>query len=61
MDSEIRVKTGLAEMLRNGVIMDVTNAEQALMAFGGRTILPGFISPRGCGQRNRYGQCDGKS
>src|SRR5262245_30621116 len=32
MDSEIRVKTGLAEMLRNGVIMDVTNAEQATIA-----------------------------
>lgn len=32
MDSGIRVKTGLAEMLRNGVIMDVTNAEQASIA-----------------------------
>jgi len=32
MDSEIRVKTGLAEMLRNGVIMDVTNADQARIA-----------------------------
>jgi pyridoxal 5'-phosphate synthase pdxS subunit len=27
-----RVKTGLAEMLKGGVIMDVTNAEQALIA-----------------------------
>ena len=26
------VKTGLAEMLRNGVIMDVTNADQAKIA-----------------------------
>ena len=25
----LRVKTGLAEMLKGGVIMDVTNAEQA--------------------------------
>jgi pyridoxal 5'-phosphate synthase pdxS subunit len=28
----LRVKTGLAEMLKGGVIMDVTNAEQALIA-----------------------------
>jgi pyridoxal 5'-phosphate synthase pdxS subunit len=28
----IRLKTGLAEMLKGGVIMDVTNAEQALIA-----------------------------
>src|SRR5689334_4841753 len=27
-----RVKVGLAEMLKGGVIMDVTNAEQALIA-----------------------------
>ncbi|HZM15663.1 MAG TPA: pyridoxal 5'-phosphate synthase lyase subunit PdxS [Candidatus Krumholzibacteria bacterium] len=32
MDSDIRAKRGLAEMLRNGVIMDVTNAEQAKIA-----------------------------
>ena len=32
MESSIRVKTGLAEMLRNGVIMDVTNSEQAVIA-----------------------------
>jgi pyridoxal 5'-phosphate synthase pdxS subunit len=32
MDSTIRVKTGLAEMLKGGVIMDVTNAEQAAIA-----------------------------
>src|SRR5512147_2306541 len=32
MDKTIRVKTGLAEMLKGGVIMDVTNAEQALIA-----------------------------
>jgi len=29
-----RVKTGLAEMLKGGVIMDVTNAEQAVIAEG---------------------------
>ena len=32
MESGIRVKTGLAEMLKGGVIMDVTNAEQAEIA-----------------------------
>ena len=32
MDSQIRVKTGLAEMLKGGVIMDVVNAEHARIA-----------------------------
>src|SRR5678816_4061702 len=32
MDDLLRVKIGLAEMLKGGVIMDVTNAEQALIA-----------------------------
>jgi pyridoxal 5'-phosphate synthase pdxS subunit len=32
LDDEFRVKVGLAEMLKGGVIMDVTNAEQALIA-----------------------------
>jgi pyridoxal 5'-phosphate synthase pdxS subunit len=31
-DEQYRVKVGLAEMLKGGVIMDVTNAEQALIA-----------------------------
>ena len=31
-DDTFRVKVGLAEMLKGGVIMDVTNAEQALIA-----------------------------
>jgi pyridoxal 5'-phosphate synthase pdxS subunit len=31
-DSSIRLKTGLAEMLKGGVIMDVTDAEQAKIA-----------------------------
>ena len=31
-DEKFRVNTGLAEMLKGGVIMDVTNAEQALIA-----------------------------
>lgn len=31
-DNIIRLKTGLAEMLKGGVIMDVTNAEQAKIA-----------------------------
>jgi len=31
-DSKFRVKVGLAEMLKGGVIMDVTNAEQAKIA-----------------------------
>jgi len=30
--TELRLKTGLAEMLKNGVIMDVVNKEQALIA-----------------------------
>jgi pyridoxal 5'-phosphate synthase pdxS subunit len=32
MDDTFRVKVGLAEMLKGGVIMDVTNAEQAQIA-----------------------------
>jgi len=32
LDDSFRVKAGLAEMLKGGVIMDVTNAEQALIA-----------------------------
>jgi pyridoxal 5'-phosphate synthase pdxS subunit len=32
LDETFRVKRGLAEMLKGGVIMDVTNAEQALIA-----------------------------
>src|SRR3977135_3788769 len=32
MDEKLRLKVGLAEMLKGGVIMDVTNAEQAQIA-----------------------------
>ncbi|MGA2185282.1 MAG: pyridoxal 5'-phosphate synthase lyase subunit PdxS [Bryobacteraceae bacterium] len=32
VDDQFRLKVGLAEMLKGGVIMDVTNAEQALIA-----------------------------
>src|ERR1700734_160827 len=32
MDETFRLKVGLAEMLKGGVIMDVTNAEQAVIA-----------------------------
>jgi pyridoxal 5'-phosphate synthase pdxS subunit len=32
LDEQFRLKIGLAEMLKGGVIMDVTNAEQALIA-----------------------------
>ncbi len=32
MDEQFRLKVGLAEMLKGGVIMDVTNAEQAKIA-----------------------------
>jgi pyridoxal 5'-phosphate synthase pdxS subunit len=32
MDDQFRVKVGLAEMLKGGVIMDVTDAQQALIA-----------------------------
>src|SRR5260370_8207450 len=31
-NNSLRLKTGLAEMLKGGVIMDVTTAEQALIA-----------------------------
>ena len=33
---QFRLKVGLAEMLKGGVIMDVTNAEQAQDRRGGR-------------------------
>jgi pyridoxal 5'-phosphate synthase pdxS subunit len=32
LDEQFRLKVGLAEMLKGGVIMDVTNAEQSLIA-----------------------------
>ncbi len=32
LDDQFRLKVGLAEMLKGGVIMDVTNAEQAVIA-----------------------------
>jgi pyridoxal 5'-phosphate synthase pdxS subunit len=32
LDESFRLKSGLAEMLKGGVIMDVTNAEQAIIA-----------------------------
>ncbi len=32
LDEDFRLKVGLAEMLKGGVIMDVTNAEQAVIA-----------------------------
>ncbi|MBC8165756.1 MAG: pyridoxal 5'-phosphate synthase lyase subunit PdxS [Bryobacteraceae bacterium] len=32
LDEQFRLKVGLAEMLKGGVIMDVTNAEQAIIA-----------------------------
>ncbi len=32
LSEEFRLKTGLAEMLKGGVIMDVTNVEQAKIA-----------------------------
>lgn len=32
LDEQFRLKAGLAEMLKGGVIMDVTNAEQAVIA-----------------------------
>ena len=37
MSSEINLKTGLAEMLKGGVIMDVVNAEQAVLKIMGRS------------------------
>src|SRR6202020_1276595 len=32
LDEQFRLKVGLAEMLKGGVIMDVVNAEQAVIA-----------------------------
>ena len=32
LDNDFRLKAGLAEMLKGGVIMDVTNADQAKIA-----------------------------
>ena len=32
LSEEFRLKVGLAEMLKGGVIMDVTNVEQAMIA-----------------------------
>src|SRR5919108_1438572 len=32
LDDQFRLKVGLAEMLKGGVIMDVTNADQAVIA-----------------------------
>ena len=32
LDEQFRLKVGLAEMLKGGVIMDVTNVEQAQIA-----------------------------
>ena len=32
LDEQFRLKAGLAEMLKGGVIMDVVNAQQALIA-----------------------------
>ena len=32
LDEQFRLKAGLAEMLKGGVIMDVTNVEQAVIA-----------------------------
>jgi Pyridoxine biosynthesis enzyme len=32
LDETFRLKVGLAEMLKGGVIMDVTNVEQAVIA-----------------------------
>ncbi|MDQ2944970.1 MAG: pyridoxal 5'-phosphate synthase lyase subunit PdxS, partial [Acidobacteriota bacterium] len=32
LDDSFRLKVGLAEMLKGGVIMDVTNAQQAVIA-----------------------------
>src|ERR1700722_7015536 len=45
LDDSFRLKAGLAEMLKGGVIMDVTNAEQAVIAEkGGATAVMGLAS-----------------
>ena len=50
----MRVKSGLAQMLKGGVIMDVTNAEQARIAEDGRRL-------RGHGTRARPGRYPGRT
>src|SRR5207253_634779 len=53
--NEWRVTVGLAEMLKGGVIMDVTNAEQAKIAekAGACPVLALERVPFVCGARNR--------
>ena len=41
----MRVKSGLAEMLKGGVIMDVTSAEQARSRAAGLYVIPPFKEP----------------
>src|SRR6266576_2980837 len=52
--NEWRVKVGLAEMLKGGVIMDVTNAEQAKIAenAGACAVMALYRVPFVCGARN---------
>jgi pyridoxal biosynthesis lyase PdxS len=43
----MRVKSGLAEMLKGGVIMDVVNAEQAVIAENAGAVYVIYGSPSG--------------
>ena len=49
MNDEYRLKVGLAEMLKGGVIMDVVNAEQAQIAERALSLI--HISPGRSGAR----------
>ena len=57
MDETFRLKVGLAEMLKGGVIMDVTNAEQAVIAekAGACAVMALERVPAGHPQRRRRG------
>ena len=57
LDEQFRLKVGLAEMLKGGVIMDVTNAEQALIAekAGASAVMALERVPVGYPQRRRRG------
>jgi len=67
-DSSWRVKVGLAEMLKGGVIMDVTNAEQARIAeeAGACAVMalervPSDIRRDGGVARHGFAACDSRN
>jgi len=58
--TSLRLKTGLAEMLKGGVIMDVTNAEQAAIAEkAGAVAVMALEARSGADPRGGRGCADG--